>query len=92
MFASIGNFIGKFVEEKYLKHGEKLLDEIDEGKTEETDKVGIKTIRALTRKWTNEAVMAANDKPDLLRHAWTNFGLYLPIDGSKDGDINTIVD
>ena len=64
----------------------------DEGKREETDKVGIKTIRALTCKWTSEAVIAANNKPYLLRHAWTNFGLHLPIDGSKDGDISTVVD
>ena len=87
----IGNYIGKHVMNKYWKYGESLLDEIDAGTRDETDKIGLAEMRGKICEWTNEAVIKARKERDLLRHAWINFGLYLPMDGSKDGDIDTIV-
>ena len=88
----VGSFIQDYVANKYWHFGESLLDEIDVGKRLESDKVGIREMRKHICEWTDQAIVAANKQSNLLRHAWTNFGLYLPLDGSKDGDIDTIVD
>ena len=86
----IGNHIGRFIADKYWQFGEKLLDEIDDGKSEEEVKVGAKKKRELICKWSAEAVKATKKEKDLLRHAWINFGLYLPVNGSLDGDVDAI--
>ena len=67
------------------------MDEIDAGKRSAEDKVGAKQKRALIVKWADEAVVAAKRKPNLFKHAWINFGSYLPMYRSKDGDIESIV-
>ena len=41
----VGNFIQEYVAGKYWDYGEESLDEIDDGKREDGDKVGIKAIR-----------------------------------------------
>ena len=68
------------------------MDEIDDGKRSEKDKVGAKERRGLIVKWAAEAVAAARNKPNLFKHEWINFGSYLPMDGSKDGDMHSIAD
>ena len=55
-----------------------------------SDKVGIKVKKAMICKWANEAMIEARKKHNMLRHAWINFGLYLPINGEKDDDMDTI--
>ena len=87
----IGNYIQEFVGDKYWEFGEELLDEIDAGRRNASDKIGSKKLRELVCQWTSEAVIAANESPNKFRHAWINFGLYLPLDGSKDSDESTIV-
>ena len=47
--------------------------------------------RDLTDKWTHAAIVDASKNTNELRHAWINFGLYLPMDGSEDGNIDSIV-
>ena len=70
---------------------EKLLDDIDDGKRSEFDKkIGAKEKRELICQWTNEAMIHINKKSESFRHAWINFGLYLPMSGEKDGDVDTI--
>jgi len=38
-----------------------------------------------------KASNANQTSKELLRHSWVNFVLFLPMDGSKGGDISTIV-
>lgn len=88
----IGKQIQQYVARQYWKKGEDLLNDIESGARKVTDKkLGAKEKRALICKWTNEAMIHINKKSDSFRHAWTNFGLYLPLNGESDGDRNTIV-
>ena len=85
-----GHFIQQFIANKYWLFGESILDEIDAGKRGEKETVGIAVKREKICEWTAEAVKAARKKPNLFKHAWINFGLYLPLNGEQDGDISTI--
>ena len=86
----VGNFLQTHISNDYWDWGESLLDEIDAGLRSEDDKVGIKIKRAKICEFANKAIEAAREKPDLFKHAWINFGLYLPLSGEQDGDIATL--
>ena len=87
----LGNYLQNYIARKYWEFGENLLDEVDAGKRDENDKVGAKEKRELLCKCANEAIEEARKQKELLRHSWTNFGLYLPLNGESDGDTNTLV-
>ena len=86
-----GSYLQKYIQNKYWDFAEDLMDKEDAGKWPKGQKVGIKKKRQLIVQWPYEAVKASRKHPRLFKHSWNNFGLYLPMDGSKDGDITTIV-
>eukprot|EP01083_Nonionella_stella_P020894 57963_1 len=91
----IDQHIGKYLQEKmqdyYWKFGERLLDDVDNGLRPKGKKVGSKELRALTCQWADQAFTQSKNHPNLFKHSWINFGLYLPLSGEKDNDIETIV-
>eukprot|EP01083_Nonionella_stella_P272209 922895_1 len=86
-----GHWMQKFIQTKYWHFGEQLLDEVDCEERKEDDKVGAKEKRGLIVKWASEAMDESRKLDKMFKNAWVNFGLYLPIDGSKDKELETIV-
>ena len=53
-------------------------------------KVGAKERRAEIVEFAYNATQGMSTRKRLLQSCWTNFGLYLPLDGSKDGAFTRI--
>ena len=48
-------------------------------------------MRGLICEWTNQAITQSRKHTHLFKRSQKNFGLHLPYDGSKDGDIDLMV-
>ena len=87
---NVGVFMQTDIQEQYFDFAEEILDEVDEGTRDESDKVGAKQMREKIVEFAFNSAKKLSQKKHLLESAWTNFGIDLPLDGSKDGDIKTI--
>ena len=86
----VGVAIKNIMKKKYFDYKECILDEVDDGKRDEDDKINTKTMRYKFCEFAYEAVKIVKEKDNLLRKSWMNFGIELPMDGSLDGDISTL--
>ena len=65
-----------------------VYDDFDKGKR--TEKVGTKEKRDVMLGLIYKSGKELALKPHLIQSSWNNFGVDLPFDGSKDGDVSTI--
>ena len=86
----IGRYLQTNIQKQYYNFVESLWDEIDEGKRDEKDKVGAKDMRGKIFEFAYNAAKDLKSRKHLIESSWINFGLDLPLDGSKDNDISTI--
>ena len=78
------------MKKQYRDFVESVFDEIDDGDRDEDDKAGTKDMRAKTFEFAFQAVNRMKSRTHLLESSFTNFGVDLPLDGSKDSSEETI--
>ena len=78
------------IKNQYWDWGEELLDDVEAGLGDYDDKVSAKEKRAKIVEFTYYAAERLSRKLNLIRKSWINFGIDLPMDGSKDSDPSTI--
>ena len=70
---------------------EEILDDIESGAKPETFKVGTKMKRRKLVEFFYKAVKeTAENHQNLIQKSWVNFGVELPMNGSRDGDVATL--
>ena len=67
-----------------------IFDEIDANERSMDDRVCAKEKRAKIFEFAYKAAHKMSQRVHLLQSSYTNFGLYLPMDGSKDDDVSTL--
>ena len=72
--------------EHYEDFVDQVYDDFDSGKR--TTKVGAKEKREVMLELIYKASKELALKKHLIESSWNNFGIDLPFDGSKDGDIS----
>lgn len=87
---NFGVTLKKDIKSQYWEWGESLLDQVDEGERKMDEKEGAQMKRAKIFEFAYNAAERISQNHHLIRKSWDNFGVGLPLDGSKDGDIETL--
>ena len=87
----VGVTIKNKAKKEYRRRCENIMDDIDSGAKPENFKVDSKGKRRMLVECVYEAVRDVGENhKGMIEKSWQNFGLDLPMDGSKDGDVNTL--
>ena len=86
----VGNTMKEDIKTQYFYYAEGIMDEMDNGTRAATDKITAKQRRAKIFEFAYKAAQRLKERKNLLEKSWINWGLYLPMDGSKDGDESTL--
>ena len=66
------------------------MDQVDEGERKMDEKEGASMKRAKLCEFAYNAAERISQNHHLIKSTWDNFGVGLPLDRSKDGDIETL--